>query len=37
MSYSVVYATSTGNTILFPVNVAVLLGSECDYFAQPDE
>ena len=37
MSYSVVYATSTGNTKLLADNVAEVLGSECVYFGQPDE
>lgn len=37
MSYSIVYATSTGNTKLLADNVAEVLGSECVYFGQPDE
>ena len=37
MNYSVVYATSTGNTKLLADNVAEVLGSECVYFGQPDE
>lgn len=37
MSYSIVYATATGNTKLLADNVAEVLGSECVYFGQPDE
>lgn len=37
MSYSIVYATSTGNTKLLADNVAEVLGLECVYFGQPDE
>lgn len=32
MNYSIVYATSTGNTKLLADNVEEVLGSECVYF-----
>lgn len=37
MNYSIVYATSTGNTKLLADNVEEVLGSECVYFGQADE
>lgn len=37
MNYSVVYATSTGNTKLLADNVAEVLGKDCTYIGQPDE
>lgn len=37
MNYSVVYATSTGNTKLLADNVEEVLGSECVYFGQTRE
>lgn len=37
MNYSVVYATSTGNTKLLADNVAEALGKDCTYIGQPDE
>lgn len=37
MNYSVVYATSTGNTKLLADNVAKVLGEDCTYIGQPDD